>query len=144
MGGSVPKHTGPNSLTDTHPRTERLQNLTDHHQRESPEMEKPVPREAQAACRFNCWASKSTLQKLRCRSFDDLESEIGGFALEIVNLQFAVLGVVKLRSLVDEWHAVAQHAIDQSSQLGRHSLNGNGSPELSSQSTELRSKIGIA
>src|ERR1700736_6837233 len=36
MGDSVPKHTGPNSLTDTHPRTERLQNLTDHHQRESP------------------------------------------------------------------------------------------------------------
>jgi len=33
MGDSVPKHTGPNSLTDTHPRTERLQNLTDHHQR---------------------------------------------------------------------------------------------------------------
>jgi hypothetical protein len=40
MGDSVPKHTGPNSLTDTHPRTERLQNLTDHHQRESPEMER--------------------------------------------------------------------------------------------------------
>ena len=31
MGDSVPKHTGPNSLTDTHPRTERLQNPTDHH-----------------------------------------------------------------------------------------------------------------
>ena|SRR5438445_8836458 len=41
MGDSVPKHTGPNSLTDTHPRTERLQNPT-HHQRESPEMEKLV------------------------------------------------------------------------------------------------------
>jgi hypothetical protein len=38
MGDSVPKHTGPNSLTDTHPRTERLQNPPDHHQRESPEM----------------------------------------------------------------------------------------------------------
>src|SRR5882724_6712769 len=49
-----------------------------------------------------------SLQKLRCRSFDDLESEIGGFALEIVDLQFAVLGVVKLRSSVDEWHSVAQ------------------------------------
>jgi hypothetical protein len=56
---------------------------------------------------------------------------MGGFAFEIVNLQFAVLGVVKLRSSVDEWHAIAQHAIDQSSQLSRHSLNGNGSPELS-------------
>jgi membrane protease YdiL (CAAX protease family) len=35
MGDSVPKHTGPNSLTDTHPRTERLQNPTDHHPREN-------------------------------------------------------------------------------------------------------------
>ncbi len=42
MGDSVPKHTGPNSLTDTHPRTERLQNPTDHYQRESPEMERSV------------------------------------------------------------------------------------------------------
>ena len=33
MGDSVPKHTGPNSLTDTYPRTERLQNPTDHHRR---------------------------------------------------------------------------------------------------------------
>ena len=36
--------------------------------------------------------TRSALQKLRCGSFDDLEPEIGGFALEIVNLQFAVLG----------------------------------------------------
>jgi hypothetical protein len=59
MGDSVPKHTGPNSLTDTHPRTERLQNPPDHHQRESPEMGRPHQR-AQAACRFNWLASKST------------------------------------------------------------------------------------
>jgi hypothetical protein len=39
MGDSVPQHTGPNSLIDTHPRTERLQNPTDYHQRESREME---------------------------------------------------------------------------------------------------------
>jgi hypothetical protein len=32
-----------------------------------------------------------------------LETEIGGFALEIVDLQFALLGVVKHRSSVDEW-----------------------------------------
>jgi len=43
MGDSVPKHTGPISLTDTHPRTEHLQNPTDHHPTESPEMERPVP-----------------------------------------------------------------------------------------------------
>src|SRR5438876_5953868 len=83
-------------------------------------------RDAQAACDFSFSASKLSLQKLRCRSFDDLESEIGGFALEIIDLQFAVLGVVKLRSSVDEWHAVAEHAIDQSSQLRCHSLNGDG------------------
>ena len=73
-----------------------------------------------------------------------MESEIGGFAFEIVNLQFAVLGVVKLRSSVDELHSVAQHAIDQSRQLGGHSLNGNGSSEFSSQSAKLRAQIGIA
>jgi len=32
-----------------------------------------------------------------------LKPEIGGFALEIVDLQFAVLAVVKLRSSADEW-----------------------------------------
>ncbi|SRR6266852_3897872 len=35
MGDSVPKHTGPISLTDTHLEPERLENPTDHHQRES-------------------------------------------------------------------------------------------------------------
>ena len=73
-----------------------------------------------------------------------MESEIGSFAFEIVDLQFAVLSVVKLRSSVDECHAIAQHAIDQSSQLGSHGPNGNGSPELGSQSAKLRSEIGIA
>jgi hypothetical protein len=33
MGDSVPKHSGPISLTDTHPRTEHLQNPTVHHRR---------------------------------------------------------------------------------------------------------------
>src|SRR5216684_8468539 len=40
MGDSVPKHTGPISLTDTHLEPERLENPTDHHQRESSEMER--------------------------------------------------------------------------------------------------------
>jgi hypothetical protein len=31
IGDSLPKHTRPSSLTDTHPRIERLQNPTDHH-----------------------------------------------------------------------------------------------------------------
>jgi hypothetical protein len=39
MGDSVPKHPGPISLTDTHPRTEHLPNATDHQRRESPETE---------------------------------------------------------------------------------------------------------
>src|SRR5260370_25787968 len=132
MGDSVPKHAGPISLTDNHPRTEHLPNATDHHRRESQGRKAFFSGDAQAACRCKFCGSKPTLQKLRCRSFDDLESEIGGFAFEIVDLQFAVLGVVKLRSSVNEWHAVAQHAINQSSQLGLHSLNCNGSPELGS------------
>jgi len=59
MGDSVPKHTWPTSLTDTHPRTELS------------EPERPPPEkilswealftgEAQAACRGNCWGSKPT------------------------------------------------------------------------------------
>jgi hypothetical protein len=36
MGDSVPQHTGPNSLTDTLPRTERLRNPTDHQQKNHP------------------------------------------------------------------------------------------------------------
>ena len=57
MGDSVPKHTGPISLTDTHlePSVSRTRPTTP---RESPEMERPVTRDAQAACRCNCLASK--------------------------------------------------------------------------------------
>ena len=51
MGDSVPKHTGPISLTDTRPRTEHLQNPTAHHLEKIAEMEKPASlRDAQAAC----------------------------------------------------------------------------------------------
>src|SRR6201993_2008639 len=99
--------------------------------------------DAQAACDFSFSGAESSLQKLCCRSFDDLESEIGGFALEIVNLQFAMLSVVEIGSWIDELHSVAEHSIDQSSQLGRHSFNGNRSPELSSQSAKLCSQIGV-
>ena len=60
MGDSVPKHTGPISLTDTHPRTEHLQNPTVHH-RSTPQRWKSLwLRDAQAACRCNWLASKST------------------------------------------------------------------------------------
>jgi hypothetical protein len=58
-------------------------------------------------------------QKLRCGSFDDLESEIGGFASEIVNLQFAMLSIVKLRSSVDEVHSVAQTVNKSQSAVGK-------------------------
>jgi len=88
--------------------------------------------------------SKSSLQKLRCGSLDDLKSEVGGFAFEVMNLEIAVLAFVKLCSAVDEMHPVPQHAVDQSSQLGSHSLNGNWRPELSSQSAKLRPEIGVA
>ncbi len=60
MGDSVPKHAGPISLTDTHPRTEHLQNATDHHRRESQRGKAFFTRDAQAACRGNCLGSKLT------------------------------------------------------------------------------------
>ena len=60
MGDSVPKRTGPISLTDTHPRIERLQNPTDHHREIYPRWKSRFLRDAQAACGSNCLASKST------------------------------------------------------------------------------------
>jgi hypothetical protein len=58
------------------------------------------PSKISEAAVFPCAA----LQKLRCESFDDLEPEIGGFALEIVNLLFAVLPLVKRFASIDEWY----------------------------------------
>src|SRR5258708_16121914 len=87
--------------------------------------------DAQAACCFRYSASKRTLQKLRplsCRSFDDLESHFRGFPLKVVDLQLAVLSLVELRSFVHELHAVPQHTVDQTGQLGRHSFNRSRSP----------------
>jgi hypothetical protein len=60
MGDSVPKHTGPNSLTDTLPRTERLKNPTDHPPENHQRWKGLSTRDAQATCRCNCLASKST------------------------------------------------------------------------------------
>ena len=60
MGDSVPKHAGPISLTDTHPRTEHLPNATDHHRRESQRRKACFTGDAQAACRCKCLGSKLT------------------------------------------------------------------------------------
>jgi hypothetical protein len=60
MGESVPKHTGPIVLTDTHlePSVSRTRPTTirENHRR----WKGLIPRDTQAACRFNCLASKST------------------------------------------------------------------------------------
>src|ERR1019366_10743750 len=99
-------------------------------------------RDTQAVCGFRCGASKQTLQKLpplSCRSFDDLESHFRGSPFEIVDLQLAVLSLVELHSFVHELHAVAQHTVDQTGQLGRHSFNRNRSPESGTESAKLRS-----
>jgi len=81
MGDSVPKHTGPISLTDTHlePSVLRTRPTTTRENRRR--WKGLIPRDTQAACRFNYLASNSTLQKLRCRSFDDLESEMAALRL---------------------------------------------------------------
>ena len=60
MGDSVPEHTGPISLTDTHPRTEHLQNPTAHHWSKPQRWKSLFLRDAQAAGRCNGWASNST------------------------------------------------------------------------------------
>ena len=51
---------------------------------------------------------KPTLRKRRSGSFDDLEPEIGGFTLEIANVQCAVLALIKRFASIGEWHPLAQ------------------------------------
>jgi hypothetical protein len=60
MGDSVPKHTGPISLTDTHlePSVLRTRLTTTRENRRRWKV--LIPRDTQAACRFNCLASNST------------------------------------------------------------------------------------
>ena len=60
MGDSVPKHTGPISLTDTHlePSVSRTRPTTTRENRRR--WEGPLYQNAQAACRCNCLGSKST------------------------------------------------------------------------------------
>src|ERR1035438_8131681 len=60
MGDSVPKHTGPISLTDTHlePSVSRTRPTTTRENRRR--WKGLIPRDTQAACRFNCLASNST------------------------------------------------------------------------------------
>ena len=60
MGDSVPKHTGPISLTDTHlePSVLRTRPTTTRENRQR--WKGLIPRDTQAACRFKCLASNST------------------------------------------------------------------------------------
>ena len=60
MGDSAPKHTGPIVLTDTHlePSVSRTRPTTTREKRRR--WKGLILRDTQAACRFNCWASKST------------------------------------------------------------------------------------
>ena len=60
MGDSVPKHTGPISMTDTHlePSVSRTRPTTTRENRRR--WKGLIPRDTQAACRFNCLASNST------------------------------------------------------------------------------------
>src|SRR6516225_1923468 len=78
------------------------------------------------------------------RSLDDLESQLGGFPLELFDLYLPVLSLVERRSLIDIFHPVAQHAVDQAGQLRGHGFDRDRSPQPGSQSTELRSQIGLA
>jgi hypothetical protein len=75
---------------------------------------------------------------------DEAESEFGGSGLEVLNLPPAVLGLVEFDSSIDVFHPVTQYAVNQSCELGGHGLDGNGCAESGSQSTELRSQIGVA
>src|ERR1022692_649116 len=77
-------------------------------------------------------------------SFNNVKSQLGSFPFELCDLSLAVLGLVEFRSLVYVFHPVAEHAVDQSRQLGGHGFDRNGGAELGSESAKLRSQIGVA
>ncbi len=75
---------------------------------------------------------------LSCSDFDELQSQLGGFSLEMDDLLFAVLGLIELGSLVYIFHSVAQHAVDEPSEFGSHGLGRHRRPQPSPKSAELR------
>ena len=60
------------------------------------------------------------------RRLDNLVSELGGFPLEIFDLYLPMLSLIDGGSLVDIFHPVAQHAVDQAGELGGHGLDRAG------------------
>src|SRR6267143_2923320 len=82
----------------------------------------------------------SSLQKLLLGRWgvNDFQSEVGGFALEGVDLASAVLRLVELCPAIDEPHPIAHHSVDQAGQLGGHGLDRDGGPKPRLQSAELR------
>jgi hypothetical protein len=60
MGDSVPKHTGPISLTDTHLEPSVLRTRPTTTRENCRRWKGLIPRDTQAACRFNSLASNCT------------------------------------------------------------------------------------
>ncbi len=82
MGDSVPKHTGPISLTDTHLEPSVLRTRPTTTRENGRRWKGLIPRDTQAACRFNCLASN-------CTPF-----------FPIVNLMAAIFGASVRRAIV--------------------------------------------
>src|SRR6516225_10130343 len=57
---------------------------------------------------------------------DNLVADLGGFPLEIFDLYLPMLRLIYGGSLVDIFHPVAQHAVDQAGELGGHGLDRAG------------------
>jgi hypothetical protein len=73
------------------------------------------------------WVSRLSRNSPLCgRRLDNLVSQLGGFPLEIFDLYVPMLSLVDGGSLVHIFHPVAEHAVDQASQLRRHGLDRAG------------------
>ena len=82
---------------------------------------------------------------LGCRRYwGHFVPQLGGFRLEVFDLQLAVLELVERRSSVHVFHSVAEHAVDQTCQLGGHGFDRHGSVQSAFQTAELCSEIGLA
>jgi len=99
MGDSVPKHPGPISLTDTHlePSVSRTRPTTTGENRRR--WKGLIPRNTQAACRFNCLASKSTLQPVS-KSYNHPNGVAGAPFFQMVNVMAAIFRARVRRAIV--------------------------------------------
>jgi hypothetical protein len=83
------------------------------------------------------------VQRLASRR-DELETELRSILSQGVNATLSLLLFVEFSPPIHVFHSVAQHVVDQTCELGRHSLDGDGRASPGPESSILRSQVCLA